>query len=93
MDWTSKTPVFLPRHFKYRSSESTFSWKKVAKQEKNGLFALFLLYWLFEYMGKFVAEGVLALEQSWSLMGAIATGKIYFILKFLKNYTTVLNES
>ena len=41
----------------------SFSWKKVAKKEKNGLFGLFLLFWVFETVGEFVGNGTLIIEE------------------------------
>lgn len=92
LDWASKTPVFLPKHLNYVKPEIKFSWKKVAKKEKNGLFALFLLFCLFGLIGD-LAEGEFSLyEERLSITGAILTGIIYFVLKILKKNTSLLND-
>lgn len=93
LDWALKTPAFLPKHFNYVKPEIKFSWKKVLKKEKNGLFALFLLFCLFGLIGD-IAEGEFSLyEERFSILGAILTGVIYLILKYLKKRTTLLNET
>lgn len=84
LDWTEKTGIFLPRHFNYKKPSIHFSWRKVAKKEKNGLFALFLLFWVFEAIGQYVKTGVIELEGSWTFIAAIASGFIYLVLKILK---------
>lgn len=92
VEWASQTPSFIPKHFNYVKPSIEFSWKKVAKKEKNGLFALFLLFCLFGLIGD-IAEGQFSLaEERLSIFGAIATGIIYIIFKYLKKYTSVLNE-
>ena len=92
LEWASKTPAFLPKHFSYVKPDIEFSWKKVLKKEKNGLFALFLLFCVFGLIGDF-AEGEFSLtEERLSIIGAIATGVIYVILKYLKKHTALLNE-
>ena len=92
LNWASKTPVFIPRHFKYTTSDLSFSWKKVLKKEKNGLFALFLLFLLFEVIGEYVLKGTYLTEMTFYTVATIATGILYVILKFLKKFTNVLNE-
>ncbi|MEM6685972.1 MAG: isoprenylcysteine carboxylmethyltransferase family protein [Bacteroidota bacterium] len=93
LDWASKTPAFLPKHLNYIKPDIQFSWKKVLKKEKNGLFALFLLFSLFGLIGD-LAEGEFSLvEERLSIFGAILTGIIYFILKYLKKRTSILNET
>jgi protein-S-isoprenylcysteine O-methyltransferase Ste14 len=92
LKWTSKTGVFLPKHFNYIKPDISFSWKKVAKKEKNGLFALFLVFWGFETVGQYAANGTLIIEERWMTIGAISTGILYFILKYFKKYTTRLDE-
>ena len=92
MNWASETPAFLPKHLNYRKPEIAFSWKKVLKKEKNGLFALFLLFSVFGIVGD-IAEGELSFfEERLSIFGALLTGTIYLVLKYLKSHTTVLNE-
>ena len=93
LDWTSKTPVFLPRHFRYQKPDFEFSWKKVLKKEKNGLFALFLLFWVFDIIEIYAREGIFSIEYNWKFIGAISTGIIYIIFKYLKRHTTILNET
>jgi len=92
IDWTNKTPVFLPKHLNYRKPKMSFSWKKVLKKEKNGLFALFLLFWIFDVVGQYAQNETVVFEKNWISIGALSTGIIYFILKYIKKYTGILNE-
>jgi len=92
LDWAEKTPIFLPSHIRYIKPSLPFSWKKVLKKEKNGLFALFLLFFIFKSVGKFIREQTFLIEENWIIVGTILTGIFYLILKYLKKYTTILNE-
>lgn len=91
LEWTSQTPAFIPSFKKYTKPQYTFSWKKVLKKEKNGLAALFLIFTFFNITGELIEQKT---KFNYLLIGlCIATGFLYIILKFLKKYTTVLNES
>lgn len=92
LDWAAKVPPFLPKHFKYIKSDISFSWKKAMKKEKNGLAALFVLFFVFETIGYWAENNSFHIEMDWKVIGTIITGIIYYILKFLKRYTSVLNE-
>jgi len=93
MEWTSHTPVFLPKHLRYKKPIICFSWKKVLKKEKNGLFALFLLICLFRIIDDLAAGQFLLKNERWSISAAILSGLIYVVLKFLKKNTSVLDET
>jgi protein-S-isoprenylcysteine O-methyltransferase Ste14 len=93
LDWASHTPAFIPKHVSYVKPNIKFSWKKVAKKEKNGLFALFLLFWVFESVGEYVEEGMFVVEEIWLYLGTITTGILYLVLKYLKKHSNVLEEA
>jgi protein-S-isoprenylcysteine O-methyltransferase Ste14 len=90
--WASVTPAFIPQFSKWTSTNLTFSWKKVLKKEKNGLFAIFLLVLIFNCWGTWLNTNQWITSKVWSINAAIATGVFYFIFKFIKSGTTWLNE-
>jgi len=92
LDWASSTPPFLPTHFNYIKPNIYFSWKKVLKKEKNGLFALFLVFFIFETVSVFAKEKTFLIEENWIVVGVITTGILYVVLKYLKKHTNYLNE-
>ncbi|BDD07733.1 lipid A Kdo2 1-phosphate O-methyltransferase [Fulvitalea axinellae] len=92
LDWASKTAPFLPTSFRYKSPDTPFSWKKVLKKEKNGFFALFLVFFIFEASAEYAVNGTLRTEIDWLLIGTVASGIAYTILKYIKKYTGLLNE-
>ncbi len=82
-DWANKVPSFIPRKFRWTKPKYPFSFKKVLKKEKNGLFALFLIFYLFKGVETFLLDGEVVLG-GWQYYGMIITGIIYLILKVLK---------
>lgn len=89
-EWSEKTPSFVPSFSCFKKPGLCFSWKKVVKKEKNGLAALFIIFFLFNLAGNLIQN---KFNYSLPLLAAcIVTCILYVILKYLKKYTQVLNE-
>ena len=50
LEWASSRPAFWPNFNIWKSSTSNFNWKKILLNEKNGITALFSLFWLFNFI-------------------------------------------
>ena len=90
LQWSSKVPAFLPNFSNFSAATISFSWKKVLIKEKNGLSALFLIFFLFD-----VSVFLFNPDHYTSrvLIGlSIGSGIIYLILKFIKSKTSLLVE-
>jgi protein-S-isoprenylcysteine O-methyltransferase Ste14 len=88
----SGVPAFVPRLSGFVSPQYPFSLKKVLKKEKNGLAALFILFYLFQIVGNFATTGQIQFQPSAWFWGTLATGVLYGILKLIKYKTNMLNE-
>lgn len=92
LDWAARTPPFLPAFANYVAPNTSFSWRKVLRQEKNGLFALFFLLCLFGLVGD-LAEGELSFrEERRSLLAAALAGVAYVLLKVLKELSVLSDQ-
>ncbi len=84
-DWAARTPAFIPSFKNFKKPSIPFSIKKVLKNEKNGLLAIFVLIYLFELVALAI-DG--QLEASWNqgiwFYGFIGSGILYIILKGIK---------
>lgn len=92
LDWAKVTPPMIPKHFAYKRPEIKFDWGKVLKKEKNGLFALFFIFLVFEKIDQYLGEGTLMIDTTWITIGAFFTGILYVVLKFLKKFSNVLDR-
>lgn len=88
--WASVTPAFVPRLSGFVPPALPFSWKKVLKKEKNGVFALFLIFCLFDTAGA-VALRVHDVNVLLAGMAAVS-GMVYAVLKYVKKRTSLLDE-
>lgn len=89
-EWASKTPAFIPKIKGFNSSNLCFSWKKVAKKEKNGILAIFIIFLLFNVVGELDEKR--AEYNLFFIYGTAVSAIIYVVLKCLKSYTRYLDE-
>ena len=89
-NWASRTPAFFPRFNQFVKPSLPFSWKKVLKKEKNGLVAVFLLFFIFYATRQYIRNE--PMEDKFLLYGCIGSIVLYIILKYFKKYTKVLDE-
>ena len=84
LDWAKNTPAFIPSFKHYQKAKYPFSIKKALKKEKNGLAAVFLLFWAFNFIGKMVKLEAIRFEYDFWVYGALASSIIYIVLKIMK---------
>ena len=84
LEWAKNVPAFIPKFKKYERHQHSFSLKKVLKKEKNGFAAIFLLFWVFEFVGEIVEKRKIILEYDFWFFCALTALITYFILKILK---------
>ena len=90
INWAERTPAILPDFRLFVNSPLSFSWKKVLKKEKNGFFALCLIFMIFDCIRVYLEE---TSQYNYLLIiSGITGGIIYCILKYLKKRTCLLNE-
>lgn len=93
LKWSGKTPAFIPEIKNWVKPKYGFSWKKVLKKEKNGFFALFLVFFLFDLIEANINAKQFIIELNFWFYGMLITGLIYFVLKFIKKKTSLLHET
>ncbi len=93
VDWAATTPPFIPSgKFKVKS-KYPFSMKKILKKEKNGVFAIFILLFIFHNIRYSFIRGEIKIENDWVLWCTVVSAVLYFVLKIMKKYTNLLDES
>ncbi len=84
LKWAQKVPTFIPSFKNYKKNIHPFNFKKVLMKEKNGLAAIFILFWFFEFAGESVENEKIVLKFDFWFYAALISLVIYLILKFLK---------
>lgn len=90
--WAKNTPAFVPKFHNFEKPKYPFCWKKILKREKNGLNAIFLMFFIFDFIGNSLEAGRLILVHNFWFYAMIISFSIYFVLKIIKHTTTILDE-
>ncbi len=81
IQWSEHVNAFIPNLRQFSKPTVPFSLTKVLKQEKNGLFALFLIFCLFDVSGELVTKG--ANFNYFFVAMSVITGLFYLVIKVL----------
>lgn len=94
-EWASRTPAFIPGFSRFKKPAYPFSWKKVLKKEKNGVFALFLIFTLFDGVASYCLNvcGSCVNVNPPLLSLTVVSGISYLVLKIIKKHTSLLDET
>lgn len=92
-NWAANTPAFLPRPSQWKTTDQYFNWKKIIRQEKNGVTAIFILLFLFDFTGYYIHTGSFTLEVNFWLLACIGSGLLYLFIKMLRDKTNLLLEN
>ncbi len=84
IEWARKTPAFIPSFTSFKKEKYPFCVGKVLKKEKNGLAAIFLLFWLFEWSGDLIEYKRIHIDFDFWFYAAVISTMLYLILKVMK---------
>ncbi len=83
--WADQTPAFFPRFGQFVKPDRPFDLMKAMKAEKNGLLALFTVFFAFDFSGAAIRGDH---HRNYVLMiGFIVSAVFYLIMKYLKHKT------
>lgn len=90
VNWSNRTPAFIPSFKNYEKPNLTFSWKKVVRKEINGLFLLFLIFFGFDYLGYYLnSENN---PNNFLLISLIVLAIAIIVIKIIKKKTDLLKQ-
>lgn len=90
--WAANVPAFIPKLSGFKTPKYPFSIKKVLKKEKNGVAALFGLFFVFDYLGPLVKSDITQINYNFWFWGFVISVVAYIILKLIKSNTKILDE-
>lgn len=91
-DWAAITPAFIPDVKAWRKPKYPFNFKKVFHKEKNGIMALFVIFFVFLALGSYLLyDTIFAIPNFW-IVAAIASVVYYVVIKVLIKATSLLNN-
>lgn len=91
ISWSEGIPAFIPRFKGFLKPSLSFSWKKIIKKEKNGVFALFLIFCAFNIAGHFIRPDDIHVNYAVAAL-AILIGISYVVIKIIQKTSGILDE-
>ena len=92
MNWANKTPSFIPCLKKYKKNIVPFSFVSVLRREYSGVLATVVGFVFIDDLRRYFEDGSFEIETIAHYI-LIITLVIVLILRSLKHYTSILNES
>jgi protein-S-isoprenylcysteine O-methyltransferase Ste14 len=89
LQWTGKTPAFIPKFRNWQPWSLPFSLKNVLQREYTGLFVITTSFTILEILGDLLVEGELEIDLPWVIMFIVGL-TIYSTLRTLKKKTRIL---
>jgi hypothetical protein len=88
-EWASRVPAFIPSFGKFVRPSLFYSWRKMLRNEKNGLLNVFLIFALLDISGKMLQKN--SQYNPVILYGCIFSIVAYIVLKVLAKTTKMLD--
>jgi protein-S-isoprenylcysteine O-methyltransferase Ste14 len=89
LEWSMKTPAFIPDLRRWQKPELPFSLSNVLKREYSGFFGNVVSFVYLNFVKNYFFDGNIWLDTKWQI-GGIAGLVIYITLKLLKKRTRLL---
>jgi len=82
-EWAKDVPPFFPKFNGYKKSKMSFSLKNVLKREYSGFLAVFVSFFLLNFLKNYFQTGQVTIQPLWSILLVIAIF-ITLTIKFLR---------
>ena len=83
LSWSSQIPAFWPNLRLWKPTTLTFNLMKVIQREKNGISALFIIFWLFNFIGNGWSNGIWILSYNFWFYAMVISSAYYVLIKVL----------
>ncbi len=90
LEWSENIPAFIPKLKDFKKPDYPFNWKKVLRNEKNGIFAVFFVFCFFDILDEVINKT--SHYNYFLIVMTLITAVAYVVLKYLKKRTILLNE-
>jgi protein-S-isoprenylcysteine O-methyltransferase Ste14 len=88
--WAAKTSTFIPSFGTFRKPATPFNWKKIIRQEKNGILATFGIFFIYNLVQNWTLNGKAWMGFDFWSIGFAASIVYYLVIRYLNKKTKVL---
>jgi len=91
-NWANKTPTIVPDCKEFQKPNGDFNWKKIIRQEKNGLLGTFAIFVVFQLVENYALHQKAFLGFDFWNIGLLVSGVTYLVVRLLTKKTRVLHD-
>jgi len=92
VEWSNGRAAFIPNLGKFKAAKVKFKWKQVINRERNGLAALFLLFFVFHLIRLYFLKNEFQFQWDFWSIGMLFVLLFFAIVKGLKKFTKVFDR-
>lgn len=89
-DWATRTSTFIPTFGTFRKPVTPFNWKKIIRQEKNGILAAFGIFFIYNIVQNVAINGKPFIGIDFWSIGFAASIVYYLVIRYLNKRTKIL---
>ena len=91
-EWSNKTPTFFPALRSFRKPSTPFNWRKIIRQEKNGVLATFSIFLVYTLVQNFALHGKVFLGFDFWIIAFIGSIVYYLVVRTISKKTQLLSS-
>ncbi len=92
-NWANKTPTIIPDFNEFQKPATDFNWKKIIRQEKNGLLSIFSIFFIFQLVENYALHEKAFIGFNFWNIGLLVSGVTYLVVRFLTKKTKILHDT
>ncbi len=89
-EWAAKTSTFFPDFSTFRKPASRFNWRKIIRNEKNGVMATFAIFFVYDAVEKWTLHGTPYTGVDFWVIALPASVVYYLVVRYLYKKTKLL---
>jgi protein-S-isoprenylcysteine O-methyltransferase Ste14 len=89
-EWAAKTSTFIPVFSTFRKPQTRFNWRKIIRNEKNGVLATFAIFFVYDAVQNLTIHGKPFIGINFWVVAFPASILYYLVVRYLYKKTKLL---
>jgi hypothetical protein len=89
-EWAAKTSTFIPVFSSFRKPQTRFNWRKIIRNEKNGVLATFAIFFIYDVVQNLTIHSKPFIGINFWVVAFPASILYYLVVRYLYKKTKLL---